>query len=76
MMLLPPQSPQKMLHRTLSDESLCSGRRDPSYANAYCFEQPLPSEVLFTSTLPVRKPQQQPPPAPNGNLSEKCESGD
>ncbi|XP_061453545.1 signal-induced proliferation-associated 1-like protein 3 isoform X2 [Rhineura floridana] len=66
-------SPQKTLQRTLSDESLCSGRRDPTYASAYCFEQPLPSDVLFTSTypsstLPVRK-QHQPPS--NGNLSEQ-----
>ncbi|XP_072836283.2 signal-induced proliferation-associated 1-like protein 3 isoform X3 [Pogona vitticeps] len=70
-------SPQKALQRTLSDESLCSGRRDPAYASAYGFEQPLTSDVLFTSTypsstLPVRK-QHQPPSS--GSLSEKkCES--
>ncbi|XP_048348591.1 signal-induced proliferation-associated 1-like protein 3 isoform X2 [Sphaerodactylus townsendi] len=56
-------SPQKTLQRTLSDESLCSGRRE---ASAYCFEQPLTSDVLFTSTLPVRKQ----PPA-QGSFSEK-----
>ncbi|XP_053257705.1 signal-induced proliferation-associated 1-like protein 3 isoform X3 [Podarcis raffonei] len=64
-------SPQKTLQRTLSDESLCSGRRDPSYASAYGFEQPLPGDVLFTSTfstLPVRK--QHPAPS-NGGLSER-----
>uniref|UniRef100_A0A670IST2 Signal-induced proliferation-associated 1-like protein C-terminal domain-containing protein n=1 Tax=Podarcis muralis TaxID=64176 RepID=A0A670IST2_PODMU len=64
-------SPQKTLQRTLSDESLCSGRRDPSYASAYGFEQPLPGDVLFTSTfstLPVRK--QHPTPS-NGGLSER-----
>uniref|UniRef100_A0A8D0BBW5 Signal induced proliferation associated 1 like 3 n=1 Tax=Salvator merianae TaxID=96440 RepID=A0A8D0BBW5_SALMN len=54
-------SPQKMLQRTLSDESLCGGRRDPPYSHAYCLEQPLPSDVLFcssaypSSTLPARK---------------------
>nr|XP_056703456.1 signal-induced proliferation-associated 1-like protein 3 [Euleptes europaea] len=69
----PEPSPQKTLQRTLSDESLCSGRRDATYASAYCFEQPLPSDVLFTSThpsstLPVRKPH----PAPTqGSFSEK-----
>ncbi|KAJ7304498.1 hypothetical protein JRQ81_012073 [Phrynocephalus forsythii] len=66
-------SPQKVLQRTLSDESLCSGRRDPTYASAYGFEPPLPSDVLFTSTypsttLPVRK---QHPPTGSGSLSEK-----
>ncbi|XP_062996613.1 signal-induced proliferation-associated 1-like protein 3 [Elgaria multicarinata webbii] len=66
-------SPQKTLQRTLSDESLCSGRRDPAYSSACRFEQPLPNDVLFTSTypsstLPVRK--QHPPPG-NGSLSEK-----
>ncbi|XP_067316976.1 signal-induced proliferation-associated 1-like protein 3 [Anolis sagrei] len=72
-------SPQKTLQRTLSDESLCSGRRDATYASAYCFEQPLASDVLFTSTypsstLPVRKQQQQQQQhqsPSNGNLSEK-----
>lgn len=64
-----------MLQRTLSDESLCSGRREPSHAHTYGYEQALPSDVLFTSTypsstLPVRK--QHPPPS-NGSLSEKGE---
>ncbi|KAM3829582.1 signal-induced proliferation-associated 1-like protein 3 isoform 2-T2 [Vipera latastei] len=49
-------TPQKTLQRTLSDESLCSGRRDPSLASSACFEQPLSSDMLFTSTLPVRRP--------------------
>uniref|UniRef100_A0A674JKB6 Signal induced proliferation associated 1 like 3 n=1 Tax=Terrapene triunguis TaxID=2587831 RepID=A0A674JKB6_9SAUR len=58
-------SPQKTLQRTLSDESLCSGRRDASYANATCFEQSLASDVLFTSTypsntLPTRRQHPQP----------------
>ncbi|XP_068765866.1 signal-induced proliferation-associated 1-like protein 3 isoform X2 [Struthio camelus] len=66
-------SPQKALQRTLSDESLCSGRRDASYASAACFEQSLASDVLFTSaypssTLPTRR---QHPPAGSGSLPEK-----
>uniref|UniRef100_A0A8D0HMA8 Signal induced proliferation associated 1 like 3 n=1 Tax=Sphenodon punctatus TaxID=8508 RepID=A0A8D0HMA8_SPHPU len=66
--------PQKTLQRTLSDESLCSGRRDASYASVACFEQPLPNDVLFTSTypsctLPVRRQHQL--PASPGNPPEK-----
>nr|XP_042696403.1 LOW QUALITY PROTEIN: signal-induced proliferation-associated 1-like protein 3 [Chrysemys picta bellii] len=66
-------SPQKTLQRTLSDESLCSGRRDASYANATCFEQSLASDVLFTSTypsntLPTRRQHPQPG---SGGLPEK-----
>ncbi|XP_067412703.1 signal-induced proliferation-associated 1-like protein 3 isoform X2 [Emydura macquarii macquarii] len=66
-------SPQKTLQRTLSDESLCSGRRDASYANATCFEQSLASDVLFTSTypsntLPTRRQHLQ---LGNGSLPEK-----
>ncbi|XP_025913030.1 signal-induced proliferation-associated 1-like protein 3, partial [Apteryx rowi] len=66
-------SPQKALQRTLSDESLCSGRRDAGYASAACFEQSLATDVLFTSaypssTLPTRR---QHPPAGNGSLPEK-----
>ncbi|XP_032083719.1 signal-induced proliferation-associated 1-like protein 3 isoform X1 [Thamnophis elegans] len=49
-------APQKTLQRTLSDESLCSGRRDPSFASSACFDQPLSSDMLFTSTLPGRRP--------------------
>ncbi|XP_026543532.1 signal-induced proliferation-associated 1-like protein 3 [Notechis scutatus] len=49
-------APQKTLQRTLSDESLCSGRREPSFASSACFEQPLSSDMLFTSTLPGRRP--------------------
>ncbi|XP_077174675.1 signal-induced proliferation-associated 1-like protein 3 isoform X2 [Paroedura picta] len=67
------QSPQKSLQRTLSDESLCSGRRNTTYASAYCFEQPLPGDVLFTSTypsstLPGRKQHSSPG---QGSFSEK-----
>uniref|UniRef100_A0A8C8YZ32 Signal induced proliferation associated 1 like 3 n=1 Tax=Prolemur simus TaxID=1328070 RepID=A0A8C8YZ32_PROSS len=64
------QSPQKSLQRTLSDESLCSGRREPSFASAAGPEPGLPSDVLFSSTcafpsstLPARH---QHPPPPGG----------
>ncbi|XP_008852114.1 signal-induced proliferation-associated 1-like protein 3 isoform X2 [Nannospalax galili] len=60
-------SPQKSLQRTLSDESLCSGRREPSFANPASLEPGLPSDVLFTSTctfpsstLPARRQHQHP----------------
>ncbi|XP_069500574.1 signal-induced proliferation-associated 1-like protein 3 isoform X2 [Ambystoma mexicanum] len=63
--------PQKSLHRTLSDESLCSGRRDQSYANGASYEQSLASDVLFTNTypsctLPSRRQHEQ---QGNANLS-------
>lgn len=68
-------SPQKSLQRTLSDESLCSGRREPSYASPASLEPGLPSDVLFTSTcafpsstLPARRQHQHshpPSEAPN-----------
>ncbi|XP_024911026.1 signal-induced proliferation-associated 1-like protein 3 [Cynoglossus semilaevis] len=46
-------SPRRTLQRTFSDESLCSGRRDASFANT---EHPTtPTDVLFTCTLPTRK---------------------
>ncbi|GAB1291845.1 Signal-induced proliferation-associated 1-like protein 3 [Apodemus speciosus] len=66
------QSPQKSLQRTLSDESLCSGRREPSFASPAGLEPGLPSDVLFTSTcafpsstLPARRQHQHPHP-PSG----------
>lgn len=46
-------SPRCTLQRTFSDESLCSGRRDSSFANSE--NQTAPSDVLFTCTLPTRK---------------------
>ncbi|XP_055450722.1 signal-induced proliferation-associated 1-like protein 3 isoform X1 [Psammomys obesus] len=68
----PGQSPQKSLQRTLSDESLCSGRREPSFASPASLEPGLPSDVLFTSTctfpsstLPARRQHQHPHP-PSG----------
>ncbi|XP_037674819.1 signal-induced proliferation-associated 1-like protein 3 isoform X3 [Choloepus didactylus] len=67
------QSPQKSLQRTLSDESLCSGRREPSFANPASLEPGLPSDVLFTSTcafpsstLPARRQHQHPQSQPPG----------
>ncbi|KAM8774575.1 signal-induced proliferation-associated 1-like protein 3 isoform 1-T1 [Rhynchonycteris naso] len=70
------QSPQKSLQRTLSDESLCSGRREPSFANPTSLEAGLPSDVLFTSTctfpsstLPARRQHQHPHPPGGGSPS-------
>ncbi|XP_012586192.1 PREDICTED: signal-induced proliferation-associated 1-like protein 3 isoform X2 [Condylura cristata] len=67
------QSPQKSLQRTLSDESLCSGRREPSFASPASLEPGLPSDVLFTSTctfpsstLPARRQHQHPHPPGGG----------
>uniref|UniRef100_A0A671RN01 Signal-induced proliferation-associated 1-like protein 3 n=1 Tax=Sinocyclocheilus anshuiensis TaxID=1608454 RepID=A0A671RN01_9TELE len=49
-------SPHRTLQRTFSDESLCSGRRDSSYASTPRFEgQVPPSDLLFTCTLPTRR---------------------
>ncbi|KAM6932873.1 signal-induced proliferation-associated 1-like protein 3 isoform 2-T3 [Lycodopsis pacificus] len=46
-------SPRRTLQRTFSDESLCSGRREASFANS---ENPTtPTDVLFTCTLPTRR---------------------
>ncbi|XP_058136146.1 signal-induced proliferation-associated 1-like protein 3 isoform X3 [Dasypus novemcinctus] len=78
------QSPQKSLQRTLSDESLCSGRREPSFASAAGLEPGLPSDVLFTSTcafpsstLPARRQHQPaPPPPPGGGPSAIPAPGD
>ncbi|XP_041658320.1 signal-induced proliferation-associated 1-like protein 3 [Cheilinus undulatus] len=46
-------SPRRTLQRTFSDESLCSGRREASFANSE--NQTAPTDVLFTCTLPTRK---------------------
>ncbi|XP_029372557.1 signal-induced proliferation-associated 1-like protein 3 [Echeneis naucrates] len=46
-------SPRRTLQRTFSDESLCSGRRDASFANSE--NQTAPNDVLFTCTLPTRR---------------------
>ncbi|XP_070684854.1 signal-induced proliferation-associated 1-like protein 3 isoform X2 [Pempheris klunzingeri] len=46
-------SPRRTLQRTFSDESLCSGRREASFANSE--NQTTPTDVLFTCTLPIRR---------------------
>ncbi|KAM5236715.1 signal-induced proliferation-associated 1-like protein 3 [Ctenodactylus gundi] len=68
------QSPQKSLQRTLSDESLCSGRREPSFASPASLDPGLPTDVLFTSacafpssTLPARRQHQHPLPPGSGS---------
>ncbi|KAG7470857.1 hypothetical protein MATL_G00118270 [Megalops atlanticus] len=49
-------SPRRTLQRTFSDESLCSGRRDASFANGPLPDsQTTPSDLLFTCTLPTRR---------------------
>ncbi|XP_048836422.1 signal-induced proliferation-associated 1-like protein 3 isoform X1 [Brienomyrus brachyistius] len=49
-------SPRRSLQRTFSDESLCSGRRDSSFASATLFDTPTTqSDLLFTCTLPTRR---------------------
>lgn len=63
----PPSDPppRHTLQRTFSDESLCSGRRDSTFA---CSEnQTPPSDVLFTCTLPTRKHSS----SSNNSLSKK-----
>uniref|UniRef100_A0A8P4G4G9 Signal-induced proliferation-associated 1 like 3 n=1 Tax=Dicentrarchus labrax TaxID=13489 RepID=A0A8P4G4G9_DICLA len=45
-----PASPRRTLQRTFSDESLCSGRREASFANSE--NQTTPTD-LFTCTLPT-----------------------
>ncbi|KAM9633604.1 signal-induced proliferation-associated 1-like protein 3 [Trichechus inunguis] len=76
-----PGSPQKSLQRTLSDESLCSGRREPSFASPAGLEPGLPSDVLFTSTcafpsstLPARRQHQHPHPPDGGPSSSTAAS--
>ncbi|CAH2313966.1 signal-induced proliferation-associated 1 3 isoform X1 [Pelobates cultripes] len=70
-------SPQKTLQRTLSDESLCSGRRDPGFACSPRLESPSGNDVLFnssypSSTLPVRRqhPSSMPDKCANKSSSE------
>lgn len=63
-------SPQKTLHRTLSDESLCSGRRDAGFACSSAmgsdeiFANPYPS-----STLPGRRQHQSSMPEKSAAIS-------
>ncbi|XP_078097923.1 signal-induced proliferation-associated 1-like protein 3 [Mustelus asterias] len=60
-------SSRKTLQRTLSDESICSGRREASFSNSQiaALDQALPNDVIFTSaypsqTLPSRRLTQPP----------------
>ncbi|KAM4697109.1 signal-induced proliferation-associated 1-like protein 3 [Rhinophrynus dorsalis] len=70
-------SPQKSLHRTLSDESLCSGRRDAEFACSPGLDASSSShnsDILFnssypSSTLPVRRPHQPSMPEKSANIS-------
>uniref|UniRef100_UPI00398E61E1 signal-induced proliferation-associated 1-like protein 1 isoform X3 n=1 Tax=Pristiophorus japonicus TaxID=55135 RepID=UPI00398E61E1 len=45
---------RKPLHRTLSDESIYSGQREPSFSNSHAalLDQALPNDVIFSSTYP------------------------
>ncbi|XP_055496813.1 signal-induced proliferation-associated 1-like protein 1 isoform X2 [Leucoraja erinacea] len=51
-----PDTPttRKPLHRTLSDESIYSGQREPSYCTSHLslLDQALPNDVIFSSTYP------------------------
>ncbi|KAM9325155.1 signal-induced proliferation-associated 1-like protein 3 [Gastrophryne carolinensis] len=67
-------SPQKTLHRTLSDESLCSGRRDAGFACSPGMDSSVSSDVLFasnypSSTLPVRRQPQAGMPEKSATIS-------
>ncbi|XP_036379330.1 signal-induced proliferation-associated 1-like protein 3 isoform X2 [Megalops cyprinoides] len=49
--------PRQALHRTFSDESLCSGRRDASFSDGLLYDTlATPNDLLFTNTLPTRRP--------------------
>ncbi|XP_053577771.1 signal-induced proliferation-associated 1-like protein 3 isoform X2 [Bombina bombina] len=67
-------SPQKTLHRTLSDESLCSGRRDASFACSPVLEPLSVNDAMFNSnypsnTLPVRRQHPTNMPEKMANIS-------
>ncbi|KAM8952519.1 signal-induced proliferation-associated 1-like protein 3 isoform 2-T2 [Pelodytes ibericus] len=67
-------SPQKMLQRTLSDESLCSGRRDPGFACSPGLDSSSANDVLFnssypSSTLPARRQHPTSMPEKSANIS-------
>ncbi|XP_056393628.1 signal-induced proliferation-associated 1-like protein 3 isoform X3 [Hyla sarda] len=67
-------SPQKTLQRTLSDESLCSGRRDAGFACSPSADSSRSSDVFFTnpypsSTLPVRRQHQPGMPEKSATIS-------
>ncbi|XP_068106926.1 signal-induced proliferation-associated 1-like protein 3 isoform X2 [Hyperolius riggenbachi] len=67
-------SPQKTIHRTLSDESLCSGRRDAGFACSPGTDSSMGNDVLFTSsypssTLPARRQHQAGMPEKSATIS-------
>ncbi|XP_053330112.1 signal-induced proliferation-associated 1-like protein 3 [Spea bombifrons] len=67
-------SPQKALQRTLSDESLCSGRRDAGFACSPGLEASSGNDGLFgtpypSSTLPARRQLPTGMPEKNANIS-------
>ncbi|XP_075692189.1 signal-induced proliferation-associated 1-like protein 3 isoform X3 [Rhinoderma darwinii] len=67
-------SPQKTLQRTLSDESLCSGRRDAGFACSPSIDSSRGTDVFFTNpypscTLPVRRQHQPGMPEKSATIS-------
>ncbi|XP_070327192.1 signal-induced proliferation-associated 1-like protein 2 isoform X6 [Odocoileus virginianus] len=61
-------SPRRALYRTLSDESICSHRRDSSFGSSRSsiLDQALPNDILFSTTPPYRStlpPRTQPAPS-------------
>ncbi|XP_018420572.1 PREDICTED: signal-induced proliferation-associated 1-like protein 3 [Nanorana parkeri] len=67
-------SPQKTLHRTLSDESLCSGRRDAGFACSSGVDSSMGNDGFFSSvyptcTLPVRRQHQSNMPEKSATIS-------
>ncbi|XP_073405424.1 signal-induced proliferation-associated 1-like protein 3 isoform X3 [Dendrobates tinctorius] len=67
-------SPQKTLQRTLSDESLCSGRRDAGFACSPSIDSSRGTDVFYTnpypsSTLPVRRQHQPGMPEKSATIS-------
>ncbi|XP_070327189.1 signal-induced proliferation-associated 1-like protein 2 isoform X2 [Odocoileus virginianus] len=69
-------SPRRALYRTLSDESICSHRRDSSFGSSRSsiLDQALPNDILFSTTPPYRStlpPRTQPAPS-MGSLRSEC----
>ncbi|XP_020741108.1 signal-induced proliferation-associated 1-like protein 2 isoform X3 [Odocoileus virginianus] len=84
-------SPRRALYRTLSDESICSHRRDSSFGSSRSsiLDQALPNDILFSTTPPYRStlpPRTQPAPSmgslrnefwfSDGSLSDKSKCAD
>ncbi|XP_077141662.1 signal-induced proliferation-associated 1-like protein 3 isoform X3 [Ranitomeya variabilis] len=67
-------SPQKTLQRTLSDESLCSGRRDAGFACSPSIDSSRGTDVFYANpypscTLPVRRQHQPGMPEKSATIS-------